>query len=114
MNDWENFCRGVEPLQKKETIVYQIRKRVIPKKRYYIDKKLDLHNKTIQEAYDEVDDYLDRAKEQSVKNVTIITGKSGPIKEEFPKWMERNNKVRENNLLKNQGSYSVKMKKDKK
>lgn len=114
MNDWDEFCKKVKPLQKKETIVYHTTKKVKPNKRYYIDRKLDLHNKTIQQAYVEVDNYIEKAKEQSVKNVTIITGRSGPIKEEFPKWMNQNTNVRENNLLKNKGSFSVKMKKDKK
>ena len=114
MSEWDKFCRDVKPLQKKETVVYHTTKKVKPNKRYYIDRKLDLHKKTIHEAYIEVDEYLEKAKEQSVKDVTIITGRSGPIREEFPKWMSQNTNVRDNSILKNQGSFSVKMKKDKK
>lgn len=111
--EWEEFCKGVQPLKKCNKINHIPKNTRKPVKRYKLESKLDLHHKTINQSFEEVNNYINQAKEQNIKDITIITGKSGVIKEEFPKWMENNNKVRSSNLNDNKGSFKVKLRKDK-
>lgn len=113
MNDWERFCKSVVPLQKTNKITHIPKNNRKPVKRYKLDNKLDLHYENLDISFKKVNDYIDTAKEQNIKKVTIITGKSGIIKEEFPKWMENNNKVRSSTLNDNKGSFKIKLSKNK-
>lgn len=109
MNEWEKFCRGVIPLHKKQIISHIPKNNRKPVKRYHIDKSLDLHNKSVKEAYNAVETYIEKAKEQEVKKVNIITGKSGVIKNEFQNWAELNPNIRLSTMNKNEGSFSIKL-----
>lgn len=70
-------------INKTDNMINNHKSRVI--KRQY---KLDLHNLTINDAYHTMKRYLDDCQFIDIKYVTIITGKSGIIKKEFPSWME--------------------------
>ena len=68
---------------------------------------LDLHGLTLPTAYLECARYIRQARIDGHKRVTIITGRSGNIRKEFPEWMSRIQGVRDWHVLKNDGSFSV-------
>lgn len=51
---------------------------------------IDLHGLTVQEAYVRTKEFLSRG---SANTVTVITGKSGVIRAEFPVWLAGFDKV---------------------
>jgi dsDNA-specific endonuclease/ATPase MutS2 len=71
---------------------------------------LDLHGYTIQEAHSRVQSFIDRAAYAGQKGVTIITGKSGGIRKEFPTWAMLHSKVRSIEELNGGGAFYVKLK----
>jgi hypothetical protein len=46
------------------------------------------------------------------RRLTIITGRSGQINVELPRWLERNTNVRSINQLSNGGSWEIVLKRD--
>jgi len=65
---------------------------------------LDLHGLSVQAAYKKTLEFIDRANQNGLKKVTIITGKSGAIRKEFPEWLSRYHVTDING-----GSFSVKI-----
>lgn len=47
--------------------------------------RLDLHGLSVEDAYSATMDFLNGA----TGSVTVVTGQSGPIRREFPQWIER-------------------------
>lgn len=73
---------------------------------------IDLHGMTIQEAYQRVRKFLYRHGNQlQNKLVTVITGKSGDIRREFPDWLDRISTVRSFTEMNGGGAFEVKLKK---
>lgn len=70
-------------------------------------KTIDLHGLILHEAYKRTQEYFDRAYENGEKTVTVITGRSGNIQEEFPHWANNHSKVRRIELKPNKGSWKV-------
>lgn len=103
---WNDFCKDVIPLQKSNIVNYIPTKvKINPKKKYYIENSLDLHGNSLQKSFEKVNTYIEDFKEQPIKSVLIITGKSGKIKEEFLSWVENSNvKI----IQKNEGSFIIK------
>lgn len=62
-----------------------MKKKKIP---YKVSARLDLHNLTIQSAYDKTKQFLESCRFNGHKYVRVITGKSGEIYREFPFWIE--------------------------
>lgn len=56
---------------------------------------LDLHGMTIQTAFNKTRTFLERHFDIGSRIVTIVTGKSGKIAEEFPYWINNLHCVRE-------------------
>ena len=50
---------------------------------------LDLHDYNLEDAYQECQEFITEAYKDNIKKIEIITGKSGPIRKEFPFWAER-------------------------
>ena len=69
--------------------------------------RLDLHGLTIMEAYTSVMNHIDRAIENNHKKITVITGKSGKICEEFPEWIKNSKNVKRYELKNNKGSWTI-------
>jgi len=113
MESWNEFCKGVTPLQNKKHIVNLKSSLRFRKSNNSIFHTLDLHEKTLQNAQKEVINYLDNIKQKGIREVTIITGKSGSMLREFPIWIENNPDIACCKLKKNGGSYTVKFKKQK-
>lgn len=76
---------------------------------------LDLHGMTIQTAFNKTRTFLERHFDIGSKIVTIVTGKSGKIAEEFPHWINNLHCVRELEALTDTrgqcGAYIIRLKK---
>ena len=69
---------------------------------------LDLHGMTLTDAHRTVLAHIeDAALEGKLRYVTIITGLSGSIHEEFPRWLESHKDVRIINPLRGGGAFEV-------
>jgi DNA-nicking Smr family endonuclease len=68
---------------------------------------LDLHGFTVDEAYREVRDFLDG----KTRMVTVITGRSGVIRREFPHWLAQFSNVSSYEETNDGGAFKVKLKK---
>ena len=70
--------------------------------------KLDLHGYTIHQAWKEANQFITEAYYHGNKKVTIICG-HGIIKQEIEEWFALHPKVRDFVLLRNGGSYVLKI-----
>src|SRR5690606_33391943 len=52
-----------------------------------ITARLDLHGYTVDNAFGAVYDFIRKCHRNHQRSVIIITGKSGRIKQEFPRWI---------------------------
>jgi DNA-nicking Smr family endonuclease len=52
-----------------------------------IDARLDLHGHTLPEAHAQLLRFLRRASENEARLVLVITGKSGVLRQEVPRWL---------------------------
>lgn len=68
---------------------------------------LDLHGLTVQEAHRASLDFI--ATSGSHKKLTIITGKSGQIKQEFERWMEAIPKIHSVKAKCDGGAFTVRV-----
>lgn len=71
---------------------------------------VDLHGLTLAQAFDVTRRFLYHARQARLKQVTIITGRSGAICAEFPAWCGANPIIREIQRLPNGGSFKVYLK----
>ena len=74
-------------------------------------KKLDLHGLTLEEAFEEFNDFIYEAYINNLPKVEIVTGKSGQIRKEFPYWSENNHQIKSISPSWHGGSYEVKLQK---
>lgn len=74
-------------------------------------RKLDLHDLTLEEAYQEFQDFIFEAYLDNISKVEIITGKSGLIRKEFPYWSENSHQIRYHEASWHGGSFTVKIEK---
>jgi DNA-nicking Smr family endonuclease len=70
---------------------------------------VDLHGYTVQRAYRIVMDLIENR--GSRKAITIVTGKSGQIRREFPLWVECHPAVREVEELSSGGAFRIRFRK---
>lgn len=75
------------------------------------DPRLDLHGLKIQEAFEAVQEHLYQGFHNGFKKVTVISGRSGQINQEIPRWLENNSYVRSINSLRGGGAWEVCLKK---
>ena len=74
-------------------------------------RKLDLHDLTLDEAYQEFQDFIFQAYLDNISKVEIITGKSGQIRKEFPYWSENSHQIKYHEVSWHGGSFTVKIEK---
>lgn len=72
---------------------------------------VDLHGYTIQDAYERVERAIDRNREGGRYTLTVITGRSGEICQEFPTWCTLNPDVRMVEPLNGGGAFLLKLRK---
>lgn len=53
-----------------------------------IEASLDLHEKTLQQAYSDLQQFLEKAQAYRCSCVIVITGKSGALYEKVPRWLQ--------------------------
>lgn len=68
---------------------------------------LDLHGKTVAGAHEEFRTFIDAAFYGKAKRVTVVTGKSGQIRREFPSWAALHPRVRRIVELNGGGAFEV-------
>ena len=66
--DWQNFLNSSDKLEDKEQEISLIPKR-------YIEKSIDLHGYTLEEANQKITTYIEDCFIKGVKKINIITGK---------------------------------------
>lgn len=88
------------------------RKELPKRKRFIRDdpepRRIDLHGLTVHDAHRETRRFLDDSRARGIRDVTIITGRSGGIRDEFERWMDAAG-VRRVEPLRNGGSYRVRL-----
>lgn len=72
-----------------------------------VKRELDLHGLTVQEAHNSVFAFIEQARALKLKTVTVITGKSGVIRKEFPVWMANNEHVRMAHEMNGGGAFEI-------
>lgn len=80
-----------------------------PRTREY-DPRVDLHGVTVHEAYGMVNEHIYQGVQNGYKRLMIITGRSGQINQELPRWLEKNPRVRSVKQMPNGGSWEVTVK----
>jgi DNA-nicking Smr family endonuclease len=74
---------------------------------------LDLHGMTLADAHRASLEHVYQAKQAGdYRYVTIITGLSGQICDEFPRWFENHSLVRSVKALRGGGAWEIWLKKD--
>jgi hypothetical protein len=87
-----------------------IKKTRIENEQNIFHRSIDLHGCTVQDAWYKVNSYIDEAKRLSIKEVLIITGKSGDICREFPMWMSYRIDIKECKPQNGGGAYKLRIK----
>lgn len=108
---WREFIKGVKPLDSSYQLIKEPPKKpqIIP---IYNKNYLDLHGLNLNQAFSAIKDFLDTSYGR-YKTVRIITGSSGQMRSDFPKWLENpilNKNVRSVEFI-NNGSFLIKFKK---
>lgn len=68
---------------------------------------LDLHGMTLAQAHVETQWFVAQAHQAGAKSVVIITGLSGPIRREFPLWVENLTPIRRLQPLNGEGAFRL-------
>ena len=80
---WKSVIENVKPLHvdNKYTYIKPVNKTKLKKEIEYISYELDLHGYSVQEAYENILDFIKKHYENKSKYITIITGKGTDKKE---------------------------------
>ena len=65
--DWENFLNNKDPLEVKD--------KELPQKKTIMEKSIDLHGLTLNEANNKIYEFIKYCYENNVKKINVITGK---------------------------------------
>ena len=95
---WDLFTRGLHSFVTRRPAVIA---------RHVFSRTIDLHGMTVSEAHTMTRDYLKEASQRGEKSVTIITGRSGIIRKEFPSWLGVFPQVRTFNELNGGGAFKI-------
>jgi len=92
---WKSVIENVKPLyvDNKYTYIKPVNKTKLKKEIEYISYELDLHGYSVQEAYENILDFIKKHYENKSKYITIITGKGtdkkeGLIHKEIINWFD--------------------------
>lgn len=110
---WARATKGVRPLDKAPTEPVEGQPCVsvpVPQDMGF-SPVLDLHGYILHDAYQKSRDHVQNGAMMGFKYVTIITGLSGQIHEEFPRWFANNPLVRSINSLRGGGAWEIWLKK---
>lgn len=92
---WKSVIENVKPLHvdNKYTYIKPVNKTKLKKEIEYISYELDLHGYSVQEAYENILDFIKKHYENKSKYITIVTGKGtdkkeGLIHKEIINWFD--------------------------
>ena len=92
---WKSVIENVKPLHvdNKYTYIKPVNKTKLKKEIEYIPYELDLHGYSVQEAYENILDFIKKHYENKSKYITIVTGKGtdkkeGLIHKEIINWFD--------------------------
>ncbi len=66
--DWENFLNSSEKLENKDNLNFKT-------SRSYIERSIDLHGYTLDEANKKMTSYIEECYEKGISKINVITGK---------------------------------------
>lgn len=92
---WKSVIENVKPLHvdNKYTYIKPVNKTKLKKEIEYISYELDLHGYSVQEAYENILDFIKKHYENKSKYITVVTGKGtdkkeGLIHKEIINWFD--------------------------
>lgn len=101
---WERVKLTIVPLGQSEMPHFtRLEQRSVPR-------VLDLHGMTIAEAHSCVKSFVLLLAALRIEKAVIVTGKSGPIRKEFPTWMDLDDRVRRYEVLASEGAFRIRLK----
>lgn len=106
---WDSVTKGITPLGQAPVSPAEGQGLVFaaaPRNMDY-DPRMDLHGVTVHEAFGLVQEHIYQGAQNGYKRLMIITGRSGQINQELPRWLERNTRVRSVTQMPNGGSWEV-------
>ena len=106
---WQSVTKGIRPLGSSPVSPSEGQEhfRVSAPRNAEYSPRMDLHGVTIHSAFGMVDEHIYQGVQNGYKKLLIITGKSGQINMELPRWLERNPRVRSVKQLANGGSWEI-------
>jgi DNA-nicking Smr family endonuclease len=111
---WSRTTKDVRPLGKASVSPCEGHRTIgalTPRNEPY-DPVMDLHGYTVHEAHGMVDDHIYQGIESGYKQITVITGRSGQINQELPRWLEGHRQVRSVSQKSNGGSWLIVLRRD--
>lgn len=104
---WAAYTKDVRPLPRKavETSPPPPRPSLLPRAEGY----LDLHGLTVHQAWETVRDYVLGAALDGHKRTVVVTGFSGAIRREFPRWIENLPRIREATPMRGDGAFLLRL-----
>jgi len=108
---WNRITRDVTPLDCPESPASTLPAiRVNSPHATPFSPRVDLHGITVHEAFNVVQEHIYQGSINGYKKLMVITGRSGQINQELPRWLERNTKVRSVKQMPNGGSWEITIK----
>lgn len=110
---WNEFIKGIKPLNKNIHSYFPQKQKITIRHRTRRPNYLDLHGYTLNEAFEELEKFFEEKYYDKIRNVKIITGASGQIRQDFPHWMDNPKLKRFYSSYSqiNSGSFLIKIKK---
>ena len=72
--------------------------------------RVDLHGATVHDAYAIVREHVYQGVQNGYSKLLVITGRSGQINQELPRWLENHPSVRSIKQMSNGGSWEIVLK----
>lgn len=107
---WEAFTRNIRPLAR-DQVANNPPNVFVCVSRDSFSYTLDLHGLSLHDAHARFTSFIWDAYDRGARYVTVITGRSGQIRVEFPEWAAKDRLIRYIEPLPNGGSFRVYVKK---
>lgn len=110
---WAQITKEVTPLGESPVEASQSLPRVRVPRPHAVafDACMDLHGETIHTAFGLVKNHVEQGWNEGHRKLLVITGRSGQINVELPKWLEGNPHVRSVNQRNGGGAWEICLKK---
>lgn len=104
---WEQATKHVTPLGSNPSPQHLPKISISNIRQNVYDPRIDLHGLTIQDAYTVVLDHITNGALLGYRKLTIISGRSGQINIELPRWAERHSAVRSVDSINGGGAWEI-------